>query len=267
VQQACVVSLRQSAAYVGAGLLGRAGAGSAEVERAETVVADGAGSAAPADLLARLGLESTAGPAEAGRSLFPTGVQRGPFRLVGQVMESYIVAEGPDGLVLVDQHAAHERVLFNQLEGLGRDGQGEVQQLLVPLLLQLTPAQAALVPDALQDLAACGLEVEEFGPGTARLVAHHVLLPGHRLQEISREVLDTLLAESGDADPQRRREKIRATVACHAAVRFGQRLSREEMDGLLRQLEVADPGITCPHGRPTLLEIDEGRLRREFKRP
>jgi DNA mismatch repair protein MutL len=191
-------------------------------------------------------------------------ILRGPYRLVGQVMDSYIVAEGPSGLVVVDQHAAHERVVYNRLAAAGRARQ--LQPLLVPILLQLTPGQAACLDETRADLAAAGLEVEEFGTGAARLVAYDPVLPAARLDRLALEVLDSLVSEGREVDLHRRLERSLYTVACHTAVRFGQRLSREEMEQLLRDLELADPGITCPHGRPTILEIPESRLRREFRR-
>ena len=194
----------------------------------------------------------------------PAAILRGPFRLVGQVMDSYIVAEGPAGLVLVDQHAAHERIVFNRLVATAAARQR--QPLLVPILLHLTPVQAACLEDCRADLAGAGLEVEDFGANVARLVAYDPVLPERRLDRLALEVLDTLVGEGVEVDLHRRLERAMYTVACHSAVRFGQRLAREEMEELLRDLEVADPGITCPHGRPTLLEIPEARLRREFKR-
>jgi DNA mismatch repair protein MutL len=194
----------------------------------------------------------------------PSPLLRGPFRLVGQVMESYIAAEGPNGLVVVDQHAAHERIVYNRLASTGR--QRQLQPLLVPILLRLTPVQAACLDESRADLLVAGLEVEDFGTNAARLVAYDPVLPGARLDRLALEVLDSLVSEGRELDLHRRLERALYTVACHSAVRFGQRLAREEMEQLLRDLEVADPGITCPHGRPTLLEIPESRLRREFRR-
>jgi DNA mismatch repair protein MutL len=138
--------------------------------------------------------------------------------------------------------------------------------MLVPALLHLTPVQATCLREARQDLADAGLVVEEFGSDAARLVAHDPRLPAGGLERIALDVLDTLIAERQEVDLTRRLERTTYTVACHAAIKFGQRLARQEMEGLLRELEVADPGITCPHGRPTMLEISEGQLRREFRR-
>lgn len=191
-------------------------------------------------------------------------ILRGPYRLVGQVMDSYIVAEGPSGMVVVDQHAAHERVVYNRLAAAGRVRR--LQPLLVPVILPLTPVQAACLEESRGDLMTAGLEVEDFGTGVARLLAYDPVLPASNLDRLALEVLDSLVSEGREMDLHRRLERALYTVACHSAVRFGQRLSREEMEHLLRDLEVADPGITCPHGRPTVLDIPESRLRREFRR-
>ncbi len=267
VQQSCLEALSRSRAYVGTGLMSGSRLGEPSPAYADwptfasgvqqaLAIADGVG-ASPA---------SGRSPAAGGAIL------RGPFRLVGQVMDCYIVAEGPSGLVLVDQHAAHERVLFNRLREArgageaGGAGQPIRQPMLVPSLLHLTPVQAACLEDCRAELAAAGLEIDDFGSGSARLVAHDPALPAGGLDRIALDVLDSLIAEGREVDHSRRLERATYTVACHSAIKFGQRLSRDEMEALLRELETADPGITCPHGRPTMLEISDGQLRREFRR-
>jgi DNA mismatch repair protein MutL len=275
VQASCLEALSRSAAYTGSGLLSKP---EATPMRAEYPV----GSAGGAALAEAPGLTASGNPygvpGPSGVALVEelplagmgsaqaaaTPILRGPFRLVGQVMDCYIVAEGPNGLVLVDQHAAHERVLFNQL--LATRGATARQPMLVPALLQLTPVQAACLEDCRADLAAAGLEIDDFGGSVARLTAHDAALPSDNIDRIALDVLDTLVAEGRDVDHSRRLERATYTVACHSAIKFGQRISREEMEGLLRALETADPGITCPHGRPTMLEITDGQLRREFHR-
>jgi len=97
-------------------------------------------------------------------------------------------------------------------------------------------------------------------------MAHDPALSSRNIDRIILDVLDSLIAEGTEVDHSRRLERATYTVACHSAIKFGQRLSREEMEALLRALETADPGITCPHGRPTMLEISDGQLRREFHR-
>jgi DNA mismatch repair protein MutL len=126
--------------------------------------------------------------------------------------------------------------------------------------------QSACLEDCRAELAAAGLEIDDFGSGSARLVAHDPALPARGLDRIALEVLDSLIAEDTEVDHGRRLERATYTVACHSAIKFGQRLARDEMEALLRALETADPGITCPHGRPTMLEINDRQLRREFRR-
>ena len=281
VQEAVVRALSASGSYGGEGLLPATGGYAAPASSAAgwDVVMQGLAQldlAMPAstDLLeaspamqavdASGGLLRDSAVAEAAASGPVAPILRGPFRLVGQLMDSYIVAEGPGGLVLVDQHAAHERIVYNRLAASARAR--HLQALLVPVLLQLTPVQAACLEETRAELLAAGLEVEDFGTNVARLVAYDPVLPSGRLDRLALEVLDSLVSEGREVDLHRRLERALYTVACHSAVRFGQRLSREEMEQLLRDLEVADPGITCPHGRPTLLEIAEARLRREFRR-
>jgi DNA mismatch repair protein MutL len=275
VQASCLEALSRSAAYTGSGLLSTPGATSTQAE----YPVSGAAGVALAEAPGLMGSENTYG-VQAGRGaalveepqlaalgsaqVLANPILRGPFRLVGQVMDCYIVAEGPNGLVLVDQHAAHERVLFNQL--VATRGATARQPMLVPVLLQLTPVQAASLEDCRGDLAAAGLEIEDFGGMAARLTAHDAALPSQNIDRVALDVLDSLIAEGKDVDHSRRLERATYTVACHSAIKFGQRLSREEMEGLLRALEAADPGITCPHGRPTMLEITDGQLRREFHR-
>ncbi len=288
IQESCLVALSRSAAYAGSGLLsggselreGATGYGSVvETPR----IAPGDTALAPASAepgwLGGLGIRAPARAATGfgagvGEPMLlevtpegsPAAILRGPFRLVGQVLDSYIVAEGPSGLVLVDQHAAHERVLFNRLVAARSAGGDTRQPMLVPALLHLSPAQSACLDDCRADLAAAGLDIEDFGGGAARLVGHDPALPSRHLDRIVLDVIDSLVTEGPEADQARRLERAMYTVACQSAIKFGQRLSREEMEAVLRALEVADPGITCPHGRPTLLEITDNQLRREFRR-
>ena len=277
IQSSCLEALSRSPAYAGAGLLsgpGRLGEPPAAYLGANTGASgvpapnEASGGARAVAMSARVAIEEPRLPAiDAGgaqEGLLP--IVRGPYRLVGQVMDCYIVAEGPAGLVLVDQHAAHERVLFNQLTATRATAAATRQHMLVPALLHLTPIQATCLQDCRAELAAAGLEIDDFGGGSARLVAHSPALPAQGLDRIALDVLDSLIAESREVDQGRRLERATYTVACHSAIKFGQRLSREEMDALLRQLETAEPGITCPHGRPTILEISDSQLRREFRR-
>ncbi|MBO0686168.1 MAG: DNA mismatch repair protein MutL, partial [Candidatus Dormibacteraeota bacterium] len=192
----------------------------------------------------------------------PEGPQPGLLRPLGQVQDGYLVAEGPDGVVLVDQHAAHERVLYNRFLGRLAGGPAASQPLLLPEVLDLEPSQAAAAADHQDRLAALGFEVEEFGPRAVRLLAAPVETPAGRALEAVRELL-TVLAESR---PQDLVERAAASLACHSAVRFGDRLDPSEQRRLLQDLEEADASVTCPHGRPTRLLLGWQELTRHFRR-
>jgi DNA mismatch repair protein MutL len=186
----------------------------------------------------------------------------GPLRPLGQVGEGYLVAEGPDGLVLVDQHAAHERVLYNRFLSRLREGGGPSQALLLPQVIDLSPAQAAALRDHQPLLAQAGFDVEPFGPSQARVAAAPAETPPGR----AGAVLEQALTELAEGRAEGRLEAAAASLACHSAVRFGDRMEPGEQRRLLEELERAEDSITCPHGRPTRLVVDWQDLKRHFRR-
>jgi DNA mismatch repair protein MutL len=188
--------------------------------------------------------------------------QAPPLRPLGQALEGYLVAEGPDGIVLVDQHAAHERVLYNRFLARLRGAPAPSQALLLPQVVDLEPALAAAAADHREGVRAVGFEVEEFGPGTVRVLAAPVETAPERIEEA---LLDLLSALAG-AGPDDRLEQAAASIACHSAVRFGDPMELSEQRRLLEELERAEDSITCPHGRPTRLELSAQELRRHFRR-
>jgi len=184
------------------------------------------------------------------------------LRVVGQVLSSYIVAEGPDGLYLVDQHAAHERVRFDSMQRQRQQRHPEVQGLLEPATFEVTPRQGAILKACLDDLAEYGFSIEEFGDRAYLVRAVPALLAGDDWSIMLRELLDELSGES----KSRWEERILASIACHGAVRSGQALSDDEMRSLVRQLEQCTSPHTCPHGRPTIVRLSSSQLEREFGR-
>ena len=185
------------------------------------------------------------------------------LRVLGQVAETYIVAEGPDGMYLVDQHAAHERLLYNELQAQ-RGGQGlQFQGLLEPVAVELSPRQAGILEEQGPNLAQGGFLLEAFGPGSCLLRGVPAPLRAKDPAAALREVLDFLDREEALAGWE---ERLAAAIACHGAVRAGQRLSADEMRDLLGRLELASAARTCPHGRPTLVHIAASQLEREFGR-
>ncbi len=182
------------------------------------------------------------------------------LRILGQLATSYIIAEGPDGLYLIDQHAAHERVLFEQVMTERSRQQVAVQGLLEPATLTVTPPQNEVMKSLAAELAAFGFSLELFGERTYLVRAVPACLGGHDWAAALRELLDS--PPGGAGWP----EKIAESVACHGAVRAGQALSDDEMRRLVRDLEQVGTPHTCPHGRPTMTHLSLSQLARQFAR-
>ncbi|HEV2415612.1 MAG TPA: DNA mismatch repair endonuclease MutL [Candidatus Dormibacteraeota bacterium] len=186
----------------------------------------------------------------------------GVLRPLGQAGPGYLVAEGPHGLVLVDQHAAHERVLYNRLLDRLRSGRGASQPLLIPQAVDLEPALIAAAVDHREELAGLGLEFEEFGPRSLRITAVPLELPAGRATAAIEETLAALAEKRDDGAIT----KAAAALACHSAVKFGDVLDIAEQRRLLADLESTEESITCPHGRPTRLLVEWQELTRHFRR-
>lgn len=186
------------------------------------------------------------------------------LRPLGQAGTTYIIAEGPTGLYLVDQHAAHERVVFERISAQrSTKNATPTQALLSPIAVDLTPTQQSLVSTYAEALKDYGFEIESFGPGDYLLRAAP---PDLRREDPARalaELLDLLNRDDAPADPNTR---VAASMACHAAIRAGQALTTDEMRDLLRQLEACELPQTCPHGRPTMLHLSSDELARRFSR-
>ncbi len=196
----------------------------------------------------------------------PISVDKMPLlRVVGQVQQMYIIAEGPDGLYLIDQHAAHERILYEKLTAQRAQAGAARQQLLEPVMVELLPGLAALVEAELDALTEVGFELEPFGGAAYRIRAVPEILG----QADPTQALVDILAEMADgAIPLAREihEKIAITVCKRASIKGGQILSPEEMRELVRQLEATSAPRTCPHGRPTMIHLSTAQLAREFGR-
>ncbi len=186
------------------------------------------------------------------------------LRLVGQVGAAYLVAEGPDGLYLVDQHAAHERVLFERFMRQ-RSNVIPAQTLLEPVVIQLPPANARLLQSQLAIMERIGFQIEPFGPNTFRVRAIPALLIGADPNAAVRVVVEDF--EEDEAPLQAEIEaKLIARVCKRAAVKAGQALSATEQSALLRELEACRSPRTCPHGRPTMIYLPVDLLERQFGR-
>lgn len=192
-----------------------------------------------------------------------------PLRVLGQVAQMYIIAEGPEGLYLLDQHAAHERVLYEQILAQQATAQVASQTLLEPLTLELPPDLVTVLNTHRDLLAELGFLAEPFGGQTFLVRAvPAILLPGHSgadLRQAMVSVLEEIL--TGRRLPEREKEKwLIASVCKQAAIKAGQTLSHEEMRELVRQLEATTMPRTCPHGRPTMIHLSRTQLEREFGR-
>jgi DNA mismatch repair protein MutL len=192
------------------------------------------------------------------------GTRLPPLEYVGQLLHGYLVAEAPAAVVMVDQHAAHERVLFDAILYRLERRQPSSQLLLIPHLVDLTPGQLAAFREHEAWLHTLGFEAEPFGPHTIRVLAAPSDMPDARVGRALELVLSDLL---GERTPDRRLRETAALLACHSAVRFGDAMTPEAARQLLSALATTAEPISCPHGRPTTLILPDHQLRRLFKRP
>jgi DNA mismatch repair protein MutL len=182
------------------------------------------------------------------------------LRVLGQIASTYIVAEGSDGLYLIDQHAAHERILFEQIKRQRLQREIEVQGLLEPVPLEVSPRQAQVLKEHYTDLAEYGFSLEPFGDRTCLVRAVPALLHDRDWMLLLTELLDSVEAKGEWV------EKAAISMACHSAVRAGQTLADSELRELVRDLEEIPPPHTCPHGRPIMIHLGLGQLSKEFGR-
>jgi DNA mismatch repair protein MutL len=207
------------------------------------------------------GVAEDAGPAPVFDPVdYPLGAAR------AQVHETYIVAQTRDGVVIVDQHAAHERLVYERMKHEMADGGVTRQALLLPEVVELDPAEAERVTAKADELAALGLMLEPFGPGAVLVRETPALLGETNVQGLVRDIADDL-AENGQALALKERlEDVCSTMACHGSVRAGRRLTAPEMNALLRQMEATPHSGQCNHGRPTYVELKLADIERLFGR-
>ena len=185
------------------------------------------------------------------------------LRVLGQLAATYIIAEGPDGLYLIDQHAAHERILFERIREQRASMAVEIQGMLEPLAIEVTPRQEEAIKSQRDVLESYGFSIEPFGTRTYLLrTVPSMLHNGNAVQTVL-EILDTLGEEGGVVGEE---HKIASSLACHSAVRAGQVLKPDEISQLIQDLENTQSPLTCPHGRPTMIRFSASQLEREFGR-
>ena len=185
------------------------------------------------------------------------------LRVLGQLASTYIIAEGPDGLYLIDQHAAHERILYDRISAQWSQKTVEVQGLLQPATIELNPREEETLKASKERLAAFGFAIEPFGNRSYLIRAIPSLVAKANIIEMISALLDSLAGQEG---PNPWEEKMAQSLACHAAIRAGQQLGNEEMRELIKQLEQTKQPRTCPHGRPTMIHLSAHQLDKEFGR-
>jgi DNA mismatch repair protein MutL len=184
-----------------------------------------------------------------------------------QLHETYIVAQTRDGVVIVDQHAAHERLMYERLKAAVADGGVARQVLLIPDVVDLDADEAAALIEAAPALEKLGLIVEAFGPGAVLVREVPALLGGADIGGIVRDLAREAVGESEGGSPlQERLDAVCSTMACHGSVRAGRRLAPEEMNALLREMEATPRSGQCNHGRPTYVELKLADMERLFGR-
>jgi DNA mismatch repair protein MutL len=187
------------------------------------------------------------------------------LRVVGQLGATYIVAEGPDGMYLIDQHAAHERVLYEQMLAEHDGNRLAVQPLLQPLVLDFSPEQAAVVAEELETLNHLGVEIEPFGGASYLVRSLPAILGRENPGAALTEIVDGL-AQRDDLVEATREARLVTLICKRAAIKGNSPLSMAEMQELVRRLEGCRSPRTCPHGRPTMIYLSSGELARQFGR-
>jgi DNA mismatch repair protein MutL len=185
------------------------------------------------------------------------------LRVLGQLANTYIIAEGPDGLYLIDQHAAHERILYDRILTQWAQKQVEIQGLLQPITIEFSPREEETMRVNREPLAEFGFSIEPFGNRSYLIRAIPTLAAGANVIEMISALLDSLGTRES---PIPWEEKIAESLACHSAIRAGQQLRSEEMRELIKQLEQTKQPRACPHGRPTMIHLSAHQLEREFRR-
>lgn len=191
---------------------------------------------------------------------FPLGVAR------GQIAQTYIVAEAEDGLVLVDQHAAHERLVLERMRRAVEAGEVAAQALLIPEVVELDEPACDRLEARQLDLAAFGLELERFGPAAMLVRATPAVLGAGDVKALVADLADEIAAHGEALSLKERIDAVAGTMACHGSVRAGRVLSVAEMNALLREMEVTPHSGSCNHGRPTWVKLAHGDIEKLFGR-
>jgi len=207
-------------------------------------------------------------PAIAGEpdSAFDLAPSLASLKPLGQVHDSFILAVNPEGLWIIDQHVAHERVLFEKILRQRAAQQVESQRLLMPLLLELTPAQQAIFSEISDELARNGFDAEPFGARSVAIKVAPAGIEAPQIESMLHELLEQFAREDQALNLEAVRARIAASIACHAAIKVNMLLEQHKMEWLLCELSKTECPMTCPHGRPVVLRYSLKDIQRAFKR-
>jgi len=194
------------------------------------------------------------------------GVSLGSLAPLGQLRDSFILAVNGEGLWIIDQHVAHERVLFERVLRQRAAERVETQQLLMPLIVELTPGQQAVFSEISDELRHNGFEVEPFGSRTIAVKASPAGVDASDVERMLHELLDQVDRESQAINLEQVRARIAASIACHAAIKVNTPLEKNKMEWLLKELARTECPMSCPHGRPVLLRYSLKEIQKAFKR-
>jgi DNA mismatch repair protein MutL len=186
--------------------------------------------------------------------------------LIGQILNTYIIAQSGENILIIDQHAAHERVLFERLLRLQREDKKDRQSLLSPLTIELNPKQKSFVISNSEILDSLGFKLEHFGGNTFQISALPVVFGKKEDPNVIHDIIDDLLSIGKTKHKDELLEKAAAIVACHSAIRGGDELSFVQMKNLVESLYETENAYSCPHGRPSILSMTKYELEKRFKR-
>jgi DNA mismatch repair protein MutL len=185
---------------------------------------------------------------------------------LGQIRDSFILAVNHEGLWIVDQHVAHERVLFEKILKLRAAKRVESQRLLMPLVLELTPAQQAVFAEISEELNQNGFEAEPFGARSVAIKIAPAGVEAAQIEHMLHELLDQFSREEQALNMEKVRARIAASIACHAAIKVNMPLQQNKMEWLLAELAKTECPMSCPHGRPVVLRYSMKDIQKAFKR-
>jgi DNA mismatch repair protein MutL len=247
--------------------------GSAKPTRGEKISAEESRTAGLTIKESDAGYESRPSVIHPASGIDTRGLQEGLFRdapsslrILGQVDKTYIVCESSRGLLLIDQHAAHERIVFQRLKRGLESGVPESQRLLIPATVEFSAVEWETVERYLSELGRLGFDLEPFGRNTLAIKSVPSILSRRDYSQTLFDLVRDLMGEDARAGIEKDIEAVLKVTACHGAIRSGQALSREEISALLEDMEREEFFLTCPHGRPACREIDVLQLEKMFMR-